>query len=325
MNAEVTGGDNAELERRKRTLCGFFHGSYFLLIILGERLSKWLLNFYGCEMRWGVKFFEGLQFLGWDSLPEYSVWNDREFMDYYALQFNYSGPLRYSFSRSPKDVPNYREIETPCVWLNAPRHRYLYGTTPGSHRWHRWVSFEGPRVAHYIADGLIGNDLMGEPLLINRPDHLAAEFDVLFDLLQGHQQDAAVHQLEGILLDIQSQPERVEEENLPTRIRSLAREIVQFPGKDWDFQDQAVRMSISYPHFRRIFRQYIRNSPGQYLQRARLEYAAELLRCTPHTLTEVAEQSGFGDTNYFSRLFNRRYKISPSRYRRIAAQSAPRR
>lgn len=272
-----------------------------------------------------VKFFEGLQFLGWDNLPEYSVWNDREFMDYYALQFNYSGPLRYSFSRSRNDVPNYRVIDTPCVWLNAPRHRYLYGTTPGNHRWHRWVSFEGPRVAQFISDGLIGSDLMGEPLLINRPDHLAAEFDVLFDLLKGHQQDAAVHQLEGILLDICSQPERVQEESLPSRIRSLAREIVQFPGKDWCFQEQAVRLSISYPHFRRIFRQYIRNSPGQYLQRARLEYAAELLRRTPLSLTEVAMQSGFGDTNYFSRLFSRRYKISPSRYRRIAAQSAPRR
>jgi len=272
-----------------------------------------------------VKFFEGLQFQHWANIPEYPDWNDKEFADYYALQFNYSGPLQYAFSRSRHEVPNFRVFNGPCAWLCGPGQRYHYGTLPGVSRWHRWVSFEGPRVAKYLSEGLIRQNLLQEPVQISRPDRLAANFDVMLQRLEDNEHDGAVHALEGILLAIQAQPTEASERSLPARIRSLARRIVQSPGKDWDFQAEASRISISYAHFRRIFRQYIRNSPGQYLQRARLEHAAELLRRTGLTLTEVATQSGFEDTNYFSRLFTRRYNSPPSRYRRMAAQSAPRR
>lgn len=272
-----------------------------------------------------MKFFDGLQFLHWANLPEYTDWNDKEFADYYALQFNYSGSLRYAFSQSRNEAPSYRVITGPCAWICGPGRRYLYGTQPGETRWHRWVSFEGLRVSRYLAEGLIRSDMFQEPVPISGPDRLAANFDVLMQRLEEHRHDAAVHALEGLLLGIQIQPAGAPERSLPAKIRALARMIVQDPGKEWDFQEQARKMSISYAHFRRIFRQYIRNSPGQYLQRARLEHAAELLRRTTLDLTEVAAQSGFDDANYFSRLFSRRYQSPPSRYRRMAAQAAPRR
>jgi len=268
-------------------------------------------------------YYEGLRFLGWDNLAQYPDWNDREHMEYYALQFNYSGPLQYAFSQARDERSVYRVIDAPCVWMNAPGYRYLYGTTAGNHRWHRWVSFEGSRMAKYIEGGLIGKGLASEPVLINRPDQLANEFDRLFELLGEHQQDAAVHCLEGIFLMIQSQPEDLPEQTIRARIDVLARNILMTPGNQWDFEEQAVRLSVSYPHFRRVFRERIQNSPGKFLQKARLEYAAELLRRTSCTLSEVAFQSGFLDTNYFSRLFSRRYQLSPSRYRKVSVEAAP--
>lgn len=267
-----------------------------------------------------MKYFEGLRFLGWDNLPKYMEENDREHMRYYALQFNYSGPLRYAFCRSRESDSAFRVVDAPCAWLISPGNRYVYGTLPGAHRWHRWVSFEGPRVETFLKGGLISAGLAIEPILISRPEQLAFEFDRLFELLADYRRDAAVHCLEGILYMIHSQPEQTPELMLSSRIQALVRRMAMNPGADWNFEEQASRMSVSRSHFGRVFKECMQSSPGQFLQKARLEFAAELLRRTSYTLTEISFRSGFSNANYFTRLFSRSYRMSPSRYRKVSVR-----
>jgi AraC-like DNA-binding protein len=53
-----------------------------------------------------------------------------------------------------------------------------------------------------------------------------------------------------------------------------------------------------------------------YINTKRMEYAVSLLRGSGNYIQEVAEQCGFLDVNYFSRLFKRYYGLSPREFRK---------
>ena len=65
----------------------------------------------------------------------------------------------------------------------------------------------------------------------------------------------------------------------------------------------------------RMFRRAYNCTPIGYLLELRLERAAELLRDTELTVTEVAMRCGFCDSNYFTKLFSRKYRMPPREYR----------
>ena len=58
-------------------------------------------------------------------------------------------------------------------------------------------------------------------------------------------------------------------------------------------------------------------SPMSYLNQFRLKRAKRLLDDQNLTITEVSFNTGFSDSNYFSRQFRRAYGVSPSEYRKL--------
>lgn len=46
-----------------------------------------------------------------------------------------------------------------------------------------------------------------------------------------------------------------------------------------------------------------------------MEKAADYLRNTEQSVTEIAGKVGYNDANYFTRTFRKRYGISPREYR----------
>ncbi len=66
----------------------------------------------------------------------------------------------------------------------------------------------------------------------------------------------------------------------------------------------------------RMFRRAFHRPPIGYLLDLRLERAAKELRITGHPIAEVAMRHGFPDSNYFTKLFQRRYGVSPRAYRK---------
>jgi transcriptional regulator GlxA family with amidase domain len=55
---------------------------------------------------------------------------------------------------------------------------------------------------------------------------------------------------------------------------------------------------------------------SQYVNRFRLDHAAQLLKTTQISVTDIATQSGFLTWSNFYREFQRRYGKSPATYRR---------
>lgn len=64
------------------------------------------------------------------------------------------------------------------------------------------------------------------------------------------------------------------------------------------------------------FKQQLHQSPQQYLMELRLEAARKALCDTKLTHQEIAISCGLIDKDYFSRLFKRRYGVSPGAYRK---------
>jgi AraC-like DNA-binding protein len=70
-------------------------------------------------------------------------------------------------------------------------------------------------------------------------------------------------------------------------------------------------------HLIRVFRERYGTSPGQYLRRLRLEWAAEQLANGTESLNRVALQAGFADQAHFTRAFSRHWGLPPGRYRAL--------
>ena len=75
----------------------------------------------------------------------------------------------------------------------------------------------------------------------------------------------------------------------------------------------AVGYSVS--HLRHVFAAHKTTVSGE-LANIRLKKAAEMLKTTPGSVTEIAGRCGYSDPNYFSVAFSRKYGVSPREYRK---------
>jgi AraC family transcriptional regulator len=57
-------------------------------------------------------------------------------------------------------------------------------------------------------------------------------------------------------------------------------------------------------------------SPGEYVRRLRLEWAAQRLRDADASIADVALRAGFYDQSHFSRMFRRHFGIAPAAWRK---------
>lgn len=78
----------------------------------------------------------------------------------------------------------------------------------------------------------------------------------------------------------------------------------------------SARAHTSPRNFLRQFRRVSPDSPVAYLLKLRLEKAADMLLRSNMNVGEIAEKTGFGDSNYFTRKFTERYRIPPREYRK---------
>ena len=71
---------------------------------------------------------------------------------------------------------------------------------------------------------------------------------------------------------------------------------------------------FSTTHFIRIFKKIYSSSPIDYLQKIRIQHACKLLTTKGMSISEVAYETGFNDSNYFCRVFKKNMGVSPGKY-----------
>jgi CheY-like chemotaxis protein len=87
-------------------------------------------------------------------------------------------------------------------------------------------------------------------------------------------------------------------------------------GEQIGREDFARHVGVSEGYLSRSFNQETGLSLIHYLTRYRVQQSKQLLKSTDKTITEIAMEVGFSDSNYFSRVFHRETGISPLAFRR---------
>ncbi len=73
--------------------------------------------------------------------------------------------------------------------------------------------------------------------------------------------------------------------------------------------------NYSERQFIRVFKDAFNCTPSDYVMNIRIKNAKHLLSASNYSITEIAFRCGFGDSNYFSRVFKKDVGVSPTRYR----------
>ena len=86
-------------------------------------------------------------------------------------------------------------------------------------------------------------------------------------------------------------------------------------NKQLTLDELAKKAGYSKSRFSHLFLEIVGMSPIKYQNDIRLKNSCELLHSTKLTIAEIAQSCGFNDPLYFSRIFKKKYKISPTQYR----------
>ena len=99
-------------------------------------------------------------------------------------------------------------------------------------------------------------------------------------------------------------------------------EVIGFLNREYrnriTLQDILKQIPMSRSTLNRNFLKAFGMSPMQYLNKIRLDHAAEMLTSTGLSIGEIAQQSGFEDSNYFTRIFRKKYGMAPGKWRKTS-------
>jgi len=257
-----------------------------------------------------MNYYKAIEFLGWAHRPECRAWVDKHF-EYYVLDYAESGSLMWQAGADP-----LRRLRGPVVFLTFPGPRFRFGRRRAGYWNHRFISFRGPQADRFAITGLFPS---ATPVVrVEHPQRFSRAFDELLDYMAGqpYGMPRAAHMLAGLLLQLHEQAMAKPRTAPDVRIARALGRIAAAPETAWDLPRLAVQSGLSYPHFRRLFRQATGMPPGDFVVARRMEKAGGLLRQpAPPALKEVAALCGYPDIYHFSKSFRCFHGLPPGRYR----------
>jgi AraC family transcriptional regulator len=81
--------------------------------------------------------------------------------------------------------------------------------------------------------------------------------------------------------------------------------------EDLNVKSLSMKFGISFFHFHRIFKAYLNEPLGGYINRVRLDTAVRLIRYSEEPLSEIAMRIGYNNSSAFSKAFSKEFGLSP--------------
>lgn len=107
--------------------------------------------------------------------------------------------------------------------------------------------------------------------------------------------------------------------NSSDRFAELVTWMTNHPTEEMSVEILARRASLSPRQFFRRFKEHFGSSPAAFVETLRLNEARRRLSAGEPSIDSVAESVGFNGADSFRRAFERRFRVSPSKYRRSFA------
>ncbi|MDD2710889.1 MAG: AraC family transcriptional regulator [Verrucomicrobiae bacterium] len=127
--------------------------------------------------------------------------------------------------------------------------------------------------------------------------------------------NAANHLLAAAIEFALAAREHPQFKGLNSRWVSLLNAIRNAKASRLSLREMARRVNLSPSHFRRMFRQHMGMSPGDFQRQCQLEWARGALEYTSIPLKVIAGQTGYSDLSAFSKAFLRHFGKRPSVFR----------
>ena len=123
---------------------------------------------------------------------------------------------------------------------------------------------------------------------------------------------------------LEAQPEEKLTQNqlLYRRLCELVKNPDVYTDSDTNHETLARLLGTNYQYVYAALRECADTTPADYLNRLRIQYAAQLLEKTDDPIGFIIEQSGFTNRTTFARLFASYYSMTPSEFRKAARAEA---
>ena len=149
--------------------------------------------------------------------------------------------------------------------------------------------------------------------------HLAEKNRSLYEQIQQRRQAEAEQQRQ---LQVQPEEKLTPNQQLYRRLSELVKNPDVYTDPDTNHETLARLLGTNYQYVYAALRECGDTTPADYLNRLRIQYAAQLLEKTDNPIGLVIEQSGFTNRTTFARLFAAYYSMTPSEFRRAARAEA---
>lgn len=175
---------------------------------------------------------------------------------------------------------------------------------------------------------LFVNKISGDDVLLSSMKYLITEFE---EKKEGYELAlrGLVYQILTLLLRSYSKPV-VNQSELDMQYRRLAQIKPAITYMESRLAEKITLENLSEVthlspiHFSRVFKTVSGFPPMEFLNRMRVQKAAQLLVNTDKTIVEIAMETGFNDGNYFSRFFKKCRRETPREFREKYVKSAGR-
>mgnify|MGYP002958842261 FL=1 len=198
-----------------------------------------------------------------------------------------------------------------------------YCTAPGQSCWHHyWVHLDGAGVA--AMEPLLLPDKKLTPVQLT-----GVRMQELFELVLEQMELGTVDSMvqtglalhEMLALCAQSLFAQAEMTTNRQLILQAAETLRKNYRQELSLADLLSSAHMSKSYFLRLFRRYMGTTPYNYLVNFRITQAKERLVLTDHSVSEIAQEAGFGDASNFSTRFAKATGQSPMQYRKSTLKS----
>lgn len=252
-----------------------------------------------------------LSFLFGQFIPRCTHSVDKQFEDYYVLQYMHGGGVDLRVG------DKHTTMEGRWFWSSYPGPRISFKPSTPHKTWvHRYLAFKGSEVERWTAEGLFPVQPMIAPPERQGEDW-AARFDVLLELSRRDDpwgRRRAALELERLLCEL------AEHRTMPTHepdwIAAAKSRLVELGLTEVDYDGLAKELGMSPRNFRREFARRTGVPPHRYLLSSRISHAREMLAHTDLPIKQIARELGYGDVFYFTRQFRHLVGVPPGVYRR---------
>ncbi|MBO4633416.1 MAG: helix-turn-helix transcriptional regulator [Lentisphaeria bacterium] len=237
--------------------------------------------------------------------PDSFEYCGERYFQFYSISHMYDGGGRLWLKESGQTGEIY---PGDCV-IVTPYTVNRYGGARGKSYFEDCLNFCGPVADMLLRSGVISNGIFH----LGKVRRLIPILEKVNDPAVSSQIQANI-ELQKLLVDIYSDKNSIRRQEYPL-VDELLDAIREHPEKWWSVRDMAEMCNLSVDQLRRVFFQQTGVKPKIYVDRLKLNRAAEYLVSSSYPIAEVAEHFGYRDQYHFSRRFNAVMGVSPQSYR----------